>query len=260
LTAVATPPLVRIVEREALVYARLWRGLVFSTFVQPVLYLAAMGIGLGDLVSAHSGKIDGLTYLQFIAPGLLVASAMQLAASESLWPVLGGAKWMRQFHGVVATPIGAGELYGGFVLWTAVRSMFGAAAFLLVAALLGAIPSAWGILAIPAAALCAAAFSALLAAFSITVESDASFPMIMRLGILPLFLFSGTFFPISQLPTALQPLAALSPLWHGVELARAATTGTFDAAAIAAHIAVLVACIAAGAAVGKRTFARRLTA
>jgi lipooligosaccharide transport system permease protein len=257
---VVTPPLVRIVEREALVYARLWRGLVFSTFVQPVLYLAAMGIGLGDLVSAHSGKIEGLTYLQFIAPGLLVASAMQLAASESLWPVLGGAKWMRHFHGVVATPIGAGELYGGFVLWTAVRSMFGAGAFLLVAALLGAIPSAWGILAIPAAALCAAAFSALLAAFSITVESDASFPMIMRLGILPLFLFSGTFFPISQLPSVLQPLAALSPLWHGVELARAATTGTFDAAAIAAHIAFLVVCIAAGAAVGVRTFARRLTA
>ena len=256
----ATPPLVRIVEREALVYARLWRGLVFSTFVQPVLYLAAMGIGLGDLVSAHSGTVDGLTYLQFIAPGLLVASAMQLAASESLWPVLGGAKWMRQFHGVVATPIGAGELYGGFVLWTALRSMFGAAAFLLVAALLGAIPSAWGILAIPAAALCAAAFSALLAAFSITVESDASFPMIMRLGILPLFLFSGTFFPISQLPSALQPLAALSPLWHGVELARAATTGTFDPAATAAHVAFLVACIAAGAAVGVRTFARRLTA
>jgi lipooligosaccharide transport system permease protein len=257
---VATPPLVRIVEREALVYARLWRGLVFSTFVQPVLYLAAMGIGLGDLVKAHSGTIDGLTYLQFIAPGLLVASAMQLAASESLWPVLGGAKWMRHFHGVVATPIGPGELYGGFVLWTAIRSMFGAAAFLLVGALLGAIPSAWGILAIPAAALCAAAFAALLAAFSITVESDASFPMIMRLGILPLFLFSGTFFPISQLPSALQPLAALSPLWHGVELARAATTGTFHPAAIVAHIAVLVGCVAAGALVGTRTFARRLTA
>src|SRR5262249_22494685 len=122
LIAVSTPPLVRIVEREALVWARLWRGLVFSMFVQPGLYLAAMGIGLGNLVDAHSGTVDGLTYLQFIEPGLLVASAMQLAASESLWPVLGGAKWMRQFHGVVATPIGPGELYGGFVLWTAIRA------------------------------------------------------------------------------------------------------------------------------------------
>src|SRR5262249_48325803 len=98
-----------------------------------------MGIGLGGLVSAHSGTVDGVRYIEFIAPGLLVASAAQLAASESMWPVLGGAKWMRQYHGVVATPIAPGELYGGFVLWTSIHAMFGASAFLLVAALLGAI-------------------------------------------------------------------------------------------------------------------------
>ncbi len=255
----STPPLIRVVEREALVYAWLWRGLAFTTFVQPALYLAAMGVGLGGLVRAHTGSVGGLTYLDFIAPGLLVASAMQLAAGESLWPVLGGAKWMRQFHGVVATPIGPGELYGGFVLWTALRSMLGAAAFLAVAALLGAVPSVWGILAVPAAGLCAAAFCALLAAYSITVDSDASFPMIMRLGVLPLFLFSGTFFPISQLPSGLRPLAVLSPLWHGVELGRAATTGHFDAAPVVLHVAVLVACIAVGAYLGVRSFTKRLS-
>ena len=250
--------MLRVVEREALVYVRLWRGLAFSTFVQPALYLGAMGIGLGGLVKAHAGTVSGLSYLDFIAPGLLVASTMQLAASESLWPVLGGAKWMRQFHGVVATPIRPGELYGGFVLWTALRSMLGAAAFLLVAALLGAVPSTWGVLAIPAAGLCAGAFTALLAAFSISQDSDLSFPMIMRLGVLPLFLFSGTFFPISQLPGGLRPFAAFSPLWHGVELARAATTGNFDAAAIAAHVAVLTGCIALGALWGTRSFTKRL--
>lgn len=255
----STPPLIRVVEREALVYVRLWRGLAFSTFVQPALYLAAMGIGLGGLVSAHSGSVDGLAYLDFIAPGLLVASAMQLAAGESMWPVLGGAKWMRQFHGVVATPIGPGELYGGFVLWTALRSMLGAAAFLLVAALLGAVPSAWGVLAIPAAGLCAAAFCAPLTAFSVTQDSDLSFPMIMRLGVLPLFLFSGTFFPINQLPSGLRPFAALSPLWHGVELARAATTGRFDALAVVVHVAILVGCIVVSALFGVRAFARRLS-
>jgi lipooligosaccharide transport system permease protein len=247
------------VEREAVVYARLWRGIAFSTFVQPALYLAAMGIGLGGLVSAHSGTVDGLTYLQFVAPGLLVASAIQLAASESMWPVLGGAKWMRQFHGVVATPIRPGELYGGFVLWTALRAMFGAVAFVAVAAVLGAIPSPWGILAIPAAGLCAAAFCAPIAAYSIVVDSDASFPMIMRLAILPLFLFSGTFFPISQLPESIRWLAVLSPLWHGVELARAATTGNLDLPAAAAHVAVLVAIVGVAALVGVRTFTRRLS-
>lgn len=255
----STPPLIRVVEREALVYARLWRGLAFSTFVQPLLYLGAMGIGLGGLVRAHSGAVDGLTYLEFIAPGLLVASAMQLAASESMWPVLGGAKWMRVFHGVVATPIGPGELFGGYVLWTAIRSMLGAAAFLLVAGLLGAVPSAWGVLAIPAAGLCSAAFSSPITAFSIAQDTDVAFPLIMRLGVLPLFLFSGTFFPINQLPHGLRPLAVLSPLWHGVELARDATTGHFDAAPIAAHIAVLGACTVAGAFWGIRRFERRLT-
>ncbi|HEV7526371.1 MAG TPA: ABC transporter permease [Acidimicrobiia bacterium] len=255
----STPTLFRVVEREALVYARLWRGLAFSTFVQPALYLAAMGVGLGGLVRAHSGAVDGLTYLDFVAPGLLVASAMQLAAGESMWPVLGMAKWSKQFHGVVATPIGPGDLFGGYVLWTAIRSMLGAAAFVIVAALLGAIPSMWGVLAIPAAGLCSAAFCALITAYSIRVDSDLSFPLIMRLGVLPLFLFSGTFFPISQLPHGLRPLAAFSPLWHGVELARAATTGRFDAAAIAAHIAVLVGCTAVGAFFGVRNFSRRLS-
>jgi lipooligosaccharide transport system permease protein len=256
---VSTPPIVRVVEREALVYARLWRGIAFSTFVQPALYLAAMGIGLGGLVSAHSGSVGGLTYLDFVAPGLLVASASQLAASESLWPVLGGAKWMRQYHGVVATPIAPGELYGGFVLWTALHAMFGASAFLLVAAVLGAIPSFWGVLAIPAAGLCAAAFCALLAAHSIRQETDASFPLIMRLGILPMFLFSGTFFPISELPSGLRTLAWLSPLWHGVELARDATTGHFDVPADLAHVAVLMGCITLGALLGVRQFTRRLS-
>jgi lipooligosaccharide transport system permease protein len=257
---VATPSVFRVVEREARVYARLWRGLAFSTFVQPALYLAAMGIGLGGMVDAHAGRVDGLTYLQFVAPGLMVAGAMQIAASESMWPVLGGVKWAKHYFGIVATPIGPGELCCGYVLWIALRSMFGAAAFLLVAAVAGAVPSWWGLLAIPAAALCAGAFCALLSAFSISQDSDLSFPMIMRLGVLPLFLFSGTFFPINQLPAALQAIAVVTPLWNGVELARAATTGNIDVIPALGHVAVLVAYIAVGLAAGVRTFTRRLNA
>lgn len=249
----------RVVEREVRVYRRLLRGLAFSTFVQPALYLAAMGVGLGKLVDAHSGTVSGLSYLDFVVPGLLIASSVQLAASEAMWPVLAGVKWIKFFHGVVATPIRPAELYCGEVLWMSLRSMFGAGAFLLIAALLGGVPSAWGVLAIPAAALCAAAFCAPLAAFSISQETDLAFPLLMRLGILPLFLFSGTFFPISQLPSALQHLAVLSPLWHGVELARAATTDQFDLWPDLAHIAFLVACVAAGSVWGVRSFTRRLS-
>ena len=87
-----TPPLLRVVEREARVYKRLWRGIAFTMFVQPTLYLAAMGLGLGGLVNSHTGSVAGLDYLDFVAPGLLVAGVMQLACTESLWPVLGGVR------------------------------------------------------------------------------------------------------------------------------------------------------------------------
>jgi lipooligosaccharide transport system permease protein len=251
--------MLRVVEREFRVFARLWRGFVFSTFLNPVLFLAAMGVGLGGLVDNHTGTVEGFRYLEFVAPGLLVASATQVAAGESLWPVMLGTKWMRYFHGIVATPISPADLYGGFVIWAVLRTAFASSVFLLVAAVLGAIPSAWGILAVPAAALCAAAFCAPLAAYAATQDAEMTFPVIMRIGILPLFLFSGAFFPISQLPRWVQLIAAISPLWHGVELARAATTAQLGWG-IPAHAAVLVACITAGWRWGTRTFTHRLAA
>jgi lipooligosaccharide transport system permease protein len=257
---ISTPPVLRVVEREMRVFARLWRGAVFSTFLSPVLFLAAMGLGLGGLVKAHTGQVQGLSYLDFVAPGLLAASAMSIAANEAMWPVLGAVKWVKNFHGTVATPITSGELVVGYTLWIAIRAVLGATVFLFVAALIGAVPSAWGLLAIPAAALCAAAFCAPLAAYSVGLETDLIFPVIMRVIVLPLTLFSGSFFPISQLPDWLRPLAAISPLWHGVELCRGATTGTLHFWADVVHVSVLVACLAAGLFWGRRTFARRLTA
>jgi lipooligosaccharide transport system permease protein len=255
----ATPPVARIVEREFRVFVRLWRGFVFSLFLNPVLYLAAMGLGLGGLVDKHSGSVEGLTYLQFVTPGIVAAVAMQVAAGESMWPIVGGVKWVGNFHAAVATEITADEVLYGYVLWVALRAMLLTVAFLIVAALLGGIPSAWGVLAIPVASLCAAAFCAPLSAYSVRQDSDVTFPLIMRIGVLPLFLFSGTFYPISQLPSALQPIAQLSPLYHAVALARDATTGTFDLGPDLVHLAVLVACIVAGFAWGRRRFERRLT-
>jgi lipooligosaccharide transport system permease protein len=253
-----TSPVLRIVEREVRVFSRLWRGFVFSLFLNPVLYLAAIGLGLGGLVDQHSGSVEGLTYLQFVTPGLLVAVAMQVAAGESLWPVVGGVKWVGNFHAAVATEITADEVLYGYVLWVAIRAMIGSVAFVIVAALLGGIPSPWGVLAIPVAGLCAAAFCAPLAAYSVMQDSDLSFPLIMRIGVLPLFLFSGTFYPISQLPAALQVLAHFSPLYHAVQLARAATTGSFDLGPDLVSLAVLTGCTVAGLAWGRRRFERRL--
>jgi lipooligosaccharide transport system permease protein len=253
-----TPPAFRVVERELQVFRRLWRGSLFTSFVGPVLYLAAMGVGLGGIIDRR-GPVEGLSYLAFVTPGLLAATAMQQAAGESLWPVLGGMKWTRASHAMVATPLGATDVFAGFLGWVVVRTAMTSVAFLLVATVMGGVSAVTAPLAIPAAVLGGQAFAAPLGAFAATQDSDLGFSVIMRIGIVPLFLFSGTFFPISQLPSWLQPLCVLSPLWHSVELCRAATTGTFDATAIALHIVFLVACILAGGAWGFRTFTRRLT-
>jgi lipooligosaccharide transport system permease protein len=257
---VATAPVLRVVEREAMVYRRLWRASVFTSFLIPVLFLVAIGVGLGGLVDQHNRSVGGVSYLHFVTPGLQAGMAMQLASAGSLWPVMAGTKWIRFFHGVVATPLAAPDLFGGFVIWSAVRSAISAAAFLLVAAVLGGVPSWWGIAALPAAVLTAVAFTTPLTAYAATQQTDFSFPIIIRLVVMPLFLFSGTFFPVSQLPGWLRPVAKVSPLWHGVELCRAATLGRGQLEPIVVHILVLVAITAAGWVWGRRTFSDRLTA
>jgi lipooligosaccharide transport system permease protein len=255
----ATPRMVRVVEREFIVWRRLWRGSVFQTVVQPLLFLAAMGLGLGDLVNKKSGGVGGLSYLEFVAPGLLAASVMMQASFESLWPVLGGVKWQKTFHAAVATPVEARELFGGRVLWVCLRGMFSASIFLVVAALLGGVPSWWGVLAVPAAVLGGSVFAAWLSGYAVMQDSDIPFAVISRVGLFPLFMFSGTFFPTSRLPDWLQPLSWLSPLWHAVELCRAATTGTQPSAGtVLGHVTFLVVCLAVGWVWGGRRFRRAL--
>jgi lipooligosaccharide transport system permease protein len=256
------PGVLHFVEREALIYRRLWRGVVFTQFVSPTLYLLAMGIGLGGMIEAAGHTIDGLTYLEFVAPGLMAATTLQTATGEVMWPVLAGFKWMGFYHGMVASPMRPSDVFTGIVVWLGIRLSLTATAFLAVATLLGAVLSPWGLLAIPAAVLCALALAAPLAAYSATQETDHRFPLVLRFLTLPMFLFSATFFPLSQLPAVLRPLAWISPLWHGVELCRDATTGTLGAAGpagVIGHVAVLCGYLAFGFAWGIRAFTRRLT-
>jgi lipooligosaccharide transport system permease protein len=254
-------PVLRLVEREAHILRRLWHGIAFSAFVQPLLYLLAMGVGVGGYVDDQApGSLGGLEYLDFVAPGLLAATAFQLGVGDSLWPVMGGTKWDKRYHAMVASPIGPGQVLAAHLVWQAVRTTIASVAFLIVAVPLGAVDSPWGVLAIPASVLLVVAVGALVATWSSWVDDERSFPLVMRLGVLPLFLFSGTFFPTSELPDAVRALAPLSPLYHGVELCRAATTGTSrGAGAIAVHVLVLLAVTAAGSAIGRRTFSNRLT-
>jgi lipooligosaccharide transport system permease protein len=250
-------PLLRQTEREARVWAQLWTSSVIGGIVNPLLFLGAMGLGLGNLVDAR-GQVEGLDYLVFVAPGIMAAAALQSGAGASLWPVMSGMKWAKSFHAAVVTPLTPGDVFGGYLLWQGGRLAMDATAFLIVAALFGAVPSFWGVLAIPAAVAGGLALAAPLTAFSARQDSDVPFGVIMRIVVMPLFLFSGTFFPIDQLPSGLRPVAWLTPLWHAVELCRGATTGQLDLLPGLGHTAFLAACIAVGAALGVRSFTSRL--
>jgi lipooligosaccharide transport system permease protein len=258
-----TSPVLHFVEREALIYRRLWKGVAFSQFIQPTLYLFAMGIGLGGMIEAAGHQVGGLSYLEFVAPGLMAATTLQSGTSEALWPILAGFKWMGFYHGMAASPMRPTDVYLGVIVWLTIRLTVTATVFLIVATAIGAVLSPWSLLAIPSAVLCALALAAPLAAFSATQETDHRFPLVLRFITLPMFLFSATFFPLSQLPAALRPVAWVSPLWHGVELCRDATTGTIGpagAAGVTVHLAVLAAYITLGSRWGMRAFTRRLTA
>jgi len=240
-------------------YRRTWRGSIYSSVLSPLLYLGAMGIGLGKLVNAHgTARLGGLSYLAFLAPGLLAAAAMQAGVEESTYPVLGSVKWRRTYYAATASPLRPADLFHGHLLFTTMRLAMNSAIFLAVMALFGAVASPWALAALPAAVLTGLAFAAPVEAWAITVAKDTSFALIFRFGMIPLFLFSGTFFPITQLPAWLRPLAYVTPLWHGVALCRSLTLGTASPGGALAHVAYLVAVAAVSIAAGNRSYRRRL--
>jgi lipooligosaccharide transport system permease protein len=240
-------------------YRRTWRGSIYSSVLNPLLYLGAMGIGLGTLVDAHgTARLGGLSYLAFLAPGLLAAAAMQAAVEESTYPVLGSVKWRRTYYAATASPLRPADLFHGHLLFTTMRLAMNSAVFLAVMAAFGAVASPWALAALPAAVLTGLAFAAPVEAWAITVTKDTSFALIFRFGLIPLFLFSGTFFPITQLPAWLRPLAYLTPLWHGVALCRSLTLGTASLGGALAHVTYLAAVAAVSIAAGNRSYARRL--
>ena len=239
-------------------YKRVWRGTIGTSLVNPLLYLAAMGVGLGTIVDESSNAPAGVPYLDFIAPGLLAAAAMQTAATESSWPVMGAIKWTRTYYAMTATPLTEQDVLIGHQLFVITRVLTASAAYLVVVAAFGAVNSWLGLLAIPVAVLVGTAFSMPMAAYSASSESDSSFPPIFRFVIVPMFLFSGTFFPVSQMPLALELLAYVTPIWHGVELCRGLMLGTAELLPALGHVAYLLAWTIGGLVLARRAYRRRL--
>jgi len=259
----STPATIRVWESHFTLYRTIWRSNMMGAVLQPFLYLLGMGLGVGALVNSNdsSGRLlDGLTYFEFLAPGLMATTAMMISAQESLWPVLGGFKWQRTFHAQAASPLSPGEISGGLALWQTTRALIAVTGVAVVLMLFPATRSPGLLLAIPFGALTGVAFAAPITAWSASRESETSFPTILRFAIIPLFLFGGAFYPISQLPDWLEPIARITPLWHGVELCRGAAHGRLEFRSAVGHCTVLAAYAVAGWIWSRRSFARRLAA
>jgi lipooligosaccharide transport system permease protein len=249
----------RVFESRFVGYRKTFRASIFTSFISPALFLTAMGIGLGGYVT-DDAALGGVPYLVFLAPGLLAATAMQSASFESTFPIMGGLVWNKVFHAMYATPITPRDIALGNLAWIAARLTMICSIFTLVIVAFGAAQSPLVVLAIPAAVLTGMAFAGPIAAFAATQETPNKFAAIFRFGITPLFLFSGTFFPVSSLPAALQVVAWATPLFHGVALTRSLSLGTVvdDPVAAVVHLAYLVTLATVGGYLTVRNISRRL--
>jgi len=248
----------RFLEHHLVLYRRTWKGTIFVSFVAPLLFLAAMGLGLGSLISRGPVRtVDGVSYLAFLAPGLLAATTMQTAYVETTYPIIAKIQWLRTYDGMLATPLTIGNVVAGEISWLAFRLTM-VTIFFLVMILFGTIHAALAPLAILVAILTGLAFGAPILAFTATQRTDNAFSVIGRFIITPLFLLGGAFFPIHQLPQLLQGIAWLTPLAHGVALARGLTTGRITSSA-GVDALVLLAYATLGIIAANITMRRRLS-
>lgn len=239
-------------------YRRHWVSTLYSTGLQPVLFLAAMGLGFGSQVQAGPAT-GGLSYLTYVAPALLVAGAAQQAIGESSYPVLSGFKWQKDYLAVTATPVSPGQVLGGHLIWSALRLGLAAAIYAFVALFFGAWtgPGVFAVIVVGTVTglACTTPMAALAAR---TFDEGQRFGLIFRFVVIPMTLFSGTFFPVSQLPLVIRWLAWISPLWHGTQLGRGVSVGGVGGWAMLGHFAYLAALFAGGWVVAHRAFYRRL--
>lgn len=251
----------RVTEGELLAYKRSWRGTVISSFVNPIFFLSAMGMGIGALVDRGDADL-GVPYLVFVATGLMAANAMQSGSIEGAFPVMAGIKWRKEYHAIVTTPISSADILLGRTIWGTFRLTFILLVFTLIAGALGALDLRTALLAVPPAALTGLAFTLAMTAFTVNLESDMGLTQVFRFVIMPLFLFSGTFFPISNLPQILQNVAFATPLFHGVELVRKIAlpdpTGVVTDLPMWVHALYLVTMGAIGFVIAARGLDRRL--
>ncbi|MEU6074670.1 ABC transporter permease [Micromonospora sp. NPDC047074] len=248
-------PAVTVLAHHLVAYRRTWRNGFFSSFLLPVLTVLGFGVGVGGYVDQG---VDGVSYLDWIVPGLIASAAVQVAVGEATWPVFSRFQWVKTYFAQSAAPLRVGDILTGHLAFVLFRVLLTAAAFLLVTALFGAVPSPWAVATLPVVVLLGLAVAAPTFAYSSAVSSDSWLAMLHRFAMIPMTLFAGVFFPVESLPVVLRWLAYATPLWHGVDLCRAATLGVAPQWSVAGHLLYLAAWGVSGWLLARRAFRRRL--
>jgi lipooligosaccharide transport system permease protein len=251
----------RIVERNMLVYRRTFI-VIFSGFFEPLFYLFSMGLGVGSLIgNVPLGNGTSVSYAVFVAPALLASAAMNGALYETSQNFFEKLKYARLYDAIISTPMSLGDVARGEVMWALLRGSLYAVGFLAVVGLLGVagmelLSSPLALLAFPAAMVVGFGFAGAGMAATTFVRQWRDFDY-LQLAIMPMFLFSGTFYPIDAYPPALQTFVQCTPLYRGVHLIRALTTGTPDATLLI-DVAYLIAMGTIGLAITSRRLGKLL--
>jgi len=238
-----------------------YQTILATSIGNPLVYLFALGVGLAALVPQGIPNGEGtISYLAFVAPALLATAAVTVAAEESTYPYMMGFKWNPIFYAMNAAPLSGNQIANGMIISIVGRILPTTAIYFVVMVLFGAVPSALGVLGILTATLTGLAISVIISMYTAGIEEDkGQMAMIMRFGITPMFLFSGTFFPLASLPWFLQWIGWISPLWHGTELGRVLSYGYPEPAWLTAvHVVYLLALSALGWILTQRVITRRL--
>jgi lipooligosaccharide transport system permease protein len=240
-----------------------WIWLIIGLAIaNPVLYLVSIGLGVGAYIDKNTGGmgVDGVSYITFLAPALLATAAIQGAIDESVFPTLEGFKWNKIFFSMNATPLSGNHIATGVFINSLIRVTFTAIIYWFVMLVFGVLesPRAW--LAIFTAVMAGAAFGAMMQALAGMLENeDIFFTVLQRFVIMPLFLFSGTFYPLTNMPIYLQWIGWISPLWHATELGRWLTYGhEISTQMLYVHFVFLNSLLLIGVIASRRIFTRRL--
>jgi lipooligosaccharide transport system permease protein len=247
---------VKVMRRNGRVFWRAWRGSFFLSVLGPVMFLSAMGLGLGSLVHERRA-FGGAEYLPFFATGMLAASCMQSGVFSATYPIMSKITWQRNYEAMLASPLEVRDIFLGELGWIGVMLTQLSVPFFAVMALFGVFDSWTAILAIPVVILLGLSFASVMMAYTATLATDEAYTWIFRFIVTPLFLLSGTFFPITELPTWGRVVAQATPLYHGVELVRQLTIFELHPSALW-HLAYLVIMVSIGVTLGIRNLERRL--